>query len=103
MVHGITTLNFSSISLSPRMRTLLAFGLEFCLPVYKLNFFAYYFKFEKMFYSLSTHSDGVNIPEFKVKLQHIAIFLISNPTKFSLLFLKGMILPNLKILPLTKT
>ena len=42
-----TVLNFSSISLSPRIRTLLAFGLEFCLPVYKLNFFAYYFKFEK--------------------------------------------------------
>ena len=69
-----TVLNFSSISLSPRIRTLLAFGLEFCLHVhvYRLNFFAYYFKFEKMFYSLSTHSDGMNISEFKVKLQHIA-------------------------------
>ena len=34
--------NYSSIELSPRLRTILAFGLDFCLPVYKINFYNYF-------------------------------------------------------------
>ena len=30
------------------MKTLLAFGLDFCLPVYKLNFYRYFLKFESI-------------------------------------------------------
>ena len=39
-------LNYSSCSLSPRLKTLLAFGLEFRLPVHKLNYFKYFLGFE---------------------------------------------------------
>jgi len=38
--------NYSSVSLSPKLKTLLAFGLDFCLPIYKLNYFQYFLKFE---------------------------------------------------------
>ena len=31
-------LNYSSVNLSFRIKTLLAFGLDFCLPIYKLFF-----------------------------------------------------------------
>ena len=47
-----------------------------------------------MFYSLSTHSDGVNISEFKVKLQHIAskYFFNFKPYKvFSSIFKRNAI------------
>ena len=37
--------NYSSVFLTNRMKTLLAFGLDFCLPVYKLNFYLYFLKF----------------------------------------------------------
>ena len=30
-------LNYSSVNLSFRIKTLLAFGLDFCLPIYKVN------------------------------------------------------------------
>ncbi|NJN44452.1 MAG: hypothetical protein HC806_06855 [Anaerolineae bacterium] len=41
-------LNFSSVTLPHRLRTLLAFGLDFCLPVYRINFSTYYLGFERL-------------------------------------------------------
>ena len=40
--------NFSSVVLTPRLKTLLAFGLDFCLPIYKLNFIQYFLCFERI-------------------------------------------------------
>ena len=45
--------NLSSKPLPDRIKTLLAFGLEFKLPVWKLNFFHYHLSFEKVLNSLS--------------------------------------------------
>ena len=66
--------NFSSINLSPRLRTLLAFGLDFNLPIYKLNFFSYFLKFEQFFNDISYNNviDFENRTEFKLKLKSIA-------------------------------
>ena len=40
--------NYSSVLLPQRVKYLLAFGLEFCLPVYNINFYNYYLSFEKL-------------------------------------------------------
>ena len=40
--------NYSSVTLPPRVKYLLAFGLDFCLPVYNINFYNYYLSFEKL-------------------------------------------------------
>ena len=45
--------NLSSKPLPTRVKTLLAFGLEFKLPVWKLNFFHYHLSFEKVLSALS--------------------------------------------------
>ena len=45
--------NYSNVILSSRLRTLLAFGLEFGLPVYKLNYFRYFLKFEELYNNLT--------------------------------------------------
>ena len=46
--------NLSSKNLPARVRTLLAFGLDFRLPVWKLNFFNYHLAFEKMLNAVSS-------------------------------------------------
>ena len=38
--------NFSSVQLSHRIRTLLAFGLDFCLPVFNLNYYKFFVPIE---------------------------------------------------------
>ena len=48
--------NFSSLNLPPRMKFLLAFGLEFNLPLHKLNFYKYFLSFEKLAFSLKQRS-----------------------------------------------
>ena len=45
--------NLSSKPLPSRVKTLLAFGLEFKLPVWKLSFFHYHLSFEKLLSALS--------------------------------------------------
>ena len=40
--------NYSSVTLSNRLKTLLAFGLDFGLPIFKLNFYNYFLKFENL-------------------------------------------------------
>ena len=44
--------NFSSFTLTPRMKFLLAFGTDFNLPVFNLDFFKYFLSFEKLAFSL---------------------------------------------------
>ena len=44
--------NFSSVTLSSKLRKLLAFGLDFGLPVFKLNYIKYFHYFEKIAYFL---------------------------------------------------
>ena len=39
---------YSLLTLSPRLEFLLAFGLDFCLPVYKLNFYKYFLNYEEL-------------------------------------------------------
>ena len=63
--------NFSSETLSPRLRTIMAFGLDFCLPVWKLDFYNYFARFEKMFHDISREVNGEKLSEFKSKFQTI--------------------------------
>jgi len=44
--------NYSSVPLAPRLKILLAYGLEFCLPVFKIDFYKYFLFFEKLAFSL---------------------------------------------------
>ena len=44
--------NFSDVTLTPRLKFLLAFGLDFGLPVFKLSFEKYFLCFEKLAYQL---------------------------------------------------
>ena len=65
MVH-----NYSSVSISPRTKTVLAYGLDFCLLVFKLN----YINHEKLFSFLSNSVDvpNANLHQLKMKLRFIA-------------------------------
>ena len=56
--------NYSSVHLSSRLRTLLAYGLDFCLPVYKLNFLKYFLCFEKLATSLAKGSPSCGNKDF---------------------------------------
>ena len=40
--------NYSSVDLSTKLKTLLAFGLDFKLPVYKINYYDYFTCFESL-------------------------------------------------------
>lgn len=50
--------NYSSKTVPVRVKTLLAFGLEFKLPVWKLNFCSYFLYFESLVQSIS----GLSLP-----------------------------------------
>ena len=63
--------NYSSICLPDRLKTLLAFGLDFCLPIYKLNFHQYFLKFEVMISQLSSLKCQ-NFNNFTKELQNIS-------------------------------
>ena len=43
-----TVFNFSSITLSSKLKFIPAIGLDFCLPVYKINYVRNFFGFEKL-------------------------------------------------------
>ena len=40
--------NYSSIDLPSRTKTLLAYGLDFCLPVHSINFYKYFLPIESL-------------------------------------------------------
>lgn len=53
--------NYSSHNLTHRMKSLLAFGLDFCLPVYKINFYEYFLAFESLFNRIRSRQEYSNI------------------------------------------
>ena len=83
--------NFSSVTLSPRLKYLLAFGLDFCLPVYSINFNQYFLSFEKLIQALKNCSQSVT-PEVNSRIKAIAYKCYYNfkPYKiFSAIFSKS--------------
>ena len=65
--------NYSSITISHKLKTLLAFGLDFALPVYKINFFSYFMKFESLVVKLKKLvCTEINFNEFLKNLQTLS-------------------------------
>ena len=64
--------NFSSIRVPPRVKYLLAFGLDFGLPVFKLDFVNYFFGFEKLAHNLKSVKSLTDHEIFYKKLKFIA-------------------------------
>jgi len=64
-------LNFSSVQLSTRLKFLLAFGLDFNLPVHKLNFFRYFLDFESLINRLSI-KDCQNFSDLTDRIRELA-------------------------------
>ena len=62
--------NFSSVKLPDRIRFLLAFGLQFNLPVFKLDFFKYFHPLEKITFSLNSKNCYGDKSEFLEKMKH---------------------------------
>jgi len=89
-------LNYSSVPLPQRLKHLLAFGLDFGLPSYKLCFYNYFLSFEKFFTRLRM-GDCNNVTEFSDRLRALALKYFYNfkPYKiFSAIFTA----PDLKLL-----
>ena len=74
--------NYSSITLSKRLKFLLSFGLDFGLPVFKLNYYRYFFSFEKLVSCLKP-SECNNFQELIEQLRTIAFkyYYKFNPSK----------------------
>ena len=85
--------NFSSLELPLRLRTLLAFGLDFCLPVHRLNYYQFFLPLETVAYHLKKKfSSQQNFSEFIRQFQTTAFkfFYNFNPHKiFSSVIKKG--------------
>ena len=83
-----TVFNFSKVSLSSRLKTLLTFGLDFSLPISKLNFFNYFLKFKELYNSLSRDSVIAIDPclEFKIRLESIANKYFYNSIAFKFFY-----------------
>ena len=77
--------NYSSVIISSRLRMLLAFGLDFKLPKFKINFHQFFGSIEQIAYRLSneTCAPGKNFNNFIEKLQFISkkYFFEFNPLK----------------------
>lgn len=83
--------NFSSHALANRTKFLLAFGLDFCLPIYKLDFYKYFLAFEKLVYVL-TNDNCANFREFKELIKTLSYKYFYNFKSykiFSCVFKKG--------------
>ena len=63
--------NYSTIQLPERIRFLLAFGLEFCLPVFKLDYFKYFLSFKRLAYTLQ-QKQSHNFKTFNEQLKCLA-------------------------------
>ena len=64
--------NFSDREIPNRVKYLLAFGLDFGLPIFKLDYVKYFFGFEKLAYSLRNVPGTVNYNDFCNKLKFIS-------------------------------
>ena len=78
-----TVFNFCNYNLSPRLRILLAFGLDFGMPTFKLDFFRYFLKLETLLYSLTRDGsvDSIQSDDFRKNLQFLAnkyLYIIFN-------------------------
>ena len=62
--------NYSSYNIEPRTKFLLAFGLDFCLPVFKLDYFKFFLAFERLAMNLKNVATS-NRPEFLGNLQSL--------------------------------
>ena len=83
---------YSSLSLPTRLKVLLSYGLNFCLPLYHLNFYKYFLCFEKLIFCLWNDSNSFNFSEFANRLQSVAFkhFHGFKPFKvFSAVFSRG--------------
>ena len=69
-----TVHNYSSVCLSNRAKILLAYGLEFCLPVFNINFINYFLHFEKLYHTVSKLDlpFNLNLHNLKLRLRGIA-------------------------------
>lgn len=65
--------NYSDKVLSDREKQLLALGLDFKLPYFKLNFYKYFLPFEELYHTLQNlNSVDVPGPPLKFHIQNIA-------------------------------
>ena len=66
--------NYSNISLSTRIKTLLAYELDFCLPVYKIDFYKYFLPIESLIARMKflNFDSGVDFSEFLNKLHSLS-------------------------------
>ena len=64
--------NYSSLVIPDRIRFLLAFGLDFCLPVYKLDFFKYFSSYENLADRLKRLNESANFESVCSGIKDIA-------------------------------
>ncbi|KAG1682668.1 hypothetical protein GQR58_010742 [Nymphon striatum] len=78
--------NFSHVSLSPRIKSLLAFGLDFKLPVFKINFFRYFLSFEKLLTNLKSRNvlSSDSFTDASKQIQTIALKYFHNFKPFKI-------------------
>lgn len=81
--------NYTSIILPQRIKFLLAFGLEFCLPIFKIDYYSYFCSLEKIVNSLKSEA-CTNNTEFIDNLRSLAFkyFYNFNPSKIFSVFTK---------------
>ena len=80
--------NYNSIDLPSRTKTLLAYGLDFCLPVHNINFYKYFLPIGRLVSSmkyLSFHNI-VNFTEFLNELHSISFKYFHNFCPFKVFF-----------------
>ena len=72
--------NYSSRILTDKEKNLLAFGLSFCLPIFKINFFNYFLSFEKLYNILKKETcfGQRENPSLKSQLHNLAYKLFYN-------------------------
>ena len=66
--------NHSNRILTEKEKFMLSFGLNFKLPIFKINYYKYFYAFENLYHTLSTLPifNSENTPPLKTSLQNIA-------------------------------
>ena len=64
--------NYSSVTIPSRIKYLLAFGLDFCLPTFKLDYFRYFLNFESFMNRLKYHDAIDNFSRLCQDIKSIA-------------------------------
>ena len=78
--------NFSSVCLSPRLKILLAYILDFSLPINRLDFYKYFLPFESLISRVKNFhfNDCSNFPEFLNKIHAISFKYYYNLNPFKI-------------------